>query len=128
MFLFPLQNLARKGLTRMCPERDGGNPPGDSLNNISLNDNMDHYGDVIMGTMASQITSLTTVYSTVYSGADQRKTSKLRVTGLCAGNSPGIGEFPAFMASNAENVSICWRHHDFDKIPTAFYTFRSYLW
>ena len=33
----------------------------------------DHYGDVIMGTMASQITSLTIVYSTVYSGADQRK-------------------------------------------------------
>ena len=32
-----------------------------------------HYGDVIMGTIASQITSLTTVYSTVYSGADQRK-------------------------------------------------------
>ena len=32
-----------------------------------------HYGDVIMGTMASQITSLTIVYSTIYSGADQRK-------------------------------------------------------
>ena len=33
----------------------------------------DHYGDVIMGAMASQITSLTIVYSTLYSGADQRK-------------------------------------------------------
>ena len=32
-----------------------------------------HYSDVIMDTMASQITSLTTVCSTVYSGADQRK-------------------------------------------------------
>ena len=32
-----------------------------------------HYGDVIMDTMASQITCLTIVYSTVYSGADQRK-------------------------------------------------------
>ena len=32
-----------------------------------------HYCDVIMGTIASQITSLTSVYSTVYSGADQRK-------------------------------------------------------
>ena len=39
------------------------------------------------------------------------KTSKLRVTGLCAGNSPETGEFPAQMASNAENVSIWWRHH-----------------
>ena len=42
-----------------------------------------------------------------------KKTPKLRVTGLCAGNSPspGTGEFPAQMASNAENVCILWRHH-----------------
>ena len=40
-----------------------------------------------------------------------KKTSKLRVTGLCAGNSPVTGEFPAQMSSNAENVSIWWRHH-----------------
>ena len=66
-----------------------------------------------MGSMASQITSLTIVYSTVYSDADQRKQQKLRVAGLCAGNSPGTGEFRAQMASNAENVSIWWRHHDF---------------
>ena len=39
------------------------------------------------------------------------KTSKLRVTGLCVGNSPGTSEFPAQMASNAKNVSIWWRHH-----------------
>ena len=32
-----------------------------------------HYTDVIMGTIASQITSLTVVYSIVYSDADQRK-------------------------------------------------------
>ena len=40
-----------------------------------------------------------------------KKTSKLRVTGLCEGNSPVTGEFPAQRASNAENVSIWWRHH-----------------
>ena len=40
-----------------------------------------------------------------------KKTSKLRVTGLCAWNSPGTGEFPAQRASYAENVSIWWRHH-----------------
>ena len=45
-----------------------------------------------------------------------KKTSKLRVTGLCAGNSPGTGEFSAQMASYAENVSIWWRHHDFAHI------------
>ena len=32
-----------------------------------------HYSDVIMGAVVSQITNLTAVYSTVYSGADQRK-------------------------------------------------------
>ena len=36
---------------------------------------------------------------------------KLRFTGLCAGNSPMTGEFPAQRASYAENVSIWWRHH-----------------
>ena len=40
------------------------------------------------------------------------KTSKLHVTGLCAGNSPVSGEFPAQRAINTENVSIWWRHHD----------------
>ena len=44
-------------------------------------------------------------------GCRSEKTSKLRVTGLCAGNSPETGEFSAQMASNAENVTIWWRHH-----------------
>ena len=39
-----------------------------------------------------------------------KKASKLRATGLYEGNSPVTGEFPAQMASNAENVSIWWRH------------------
>ena len=69
-----------------------------------------HYNDVIMSTMASLINSLTIVCSTVCSGADQ-KTSKLRVTGLCAGNSLVTGEFPTQKVSDAENVSIWWRHH-----------------
>ena len=45
-------------------------------------------------------------------GSRSKKTSKFRVTGLCVGNSPGTGEFPAQMASYAENVFIWWRHHD----------------
>ena len=39
------------------------------------------------------------------------KTSKLRVTGLRAGNSPVTGEFPVQMTNNAENVSIWWRQY-----------------
>ena len=40
-----------------------------------------------------------------------KKTSKLHVTGLCAGNSSVTGEFPTQRASNAENVSIWWCYH-----------------
>ena len=40
-----------------------------------------------------------------------KKTWKPRVTDLRVGNSPGTGEFPTQMASNAENVPIWWRHH-----------------
>ena len=59
-----------------------------------------------------------------------KKTSKPRVTGLCVGNSPGTGEFPAQMASNAENVSIWWRHHEaFPCMTTWFNRVRiSELW
>ena len=67
-----------------------------------------HYNDAIMGAIASQITSLTIVYSTVYSGADQRKhessASLAFVRGIHRG--PVTGEFPAQMASNAENIFI----------------------
>ena len=59
-----------------------------------------YYSDFIMGVMASQITSLTIVYPTVYSGADQRKHQTPRQRPLCA-----------YISSNAENVSIWWRHH-----------------
>ena len=38
-----------------------------------IDQSLKHDSDVIMSTIASQITSLTIVYSTVYSGADQRK-------------------------------------------------------
>ena len=71
-----------------------------------------------MGAMVSQITSLTIVYSTVYSDADQRRhqssTSLAFVRGIHQGpvNSPHKCEFPAQMAtSNAENVSISWRQY-----------------
>ena len=58
-----------------------------------------------MGAISSQITSLTIVYSTVYSGADQRKHQSFASLAFVS------GEFPAQMASNVENVSISWRHH-----------------
>ena len=71
-----------------------------------------HYSDVIMSTMASQITSVSIVYSTVGPGADQRKHQSSASLAFCGGNSPVAGEFPPQKASNAENAYIWWRHHD----------------
>ena len=70
--------------------------------------NSRHYNDVIMGTMASQITSLTIFYSTVYSDADQRRHQSPASLAFVRGIHRWI---PAQMASNTENVSIWWHHH-----------------
>ena len=80
-----------------------------------------------MDATASQITSLTIVYSTVYSGADQRKHHS-SVSLAFVGNSPVTGEFPAQMASNAENVSIWWRHHVVTGAQAGIYLANSFRW
>ena len=59
-----------------------------------------------MGPIASQITSLTIVYSTVYSGADQRKHQSSASLAFV-----WVMWIPTKMASNAEDISIWWRHH-----------------
>ena len=53
-----------------------------------------------------------------------KKTPKLRVTGLCGGNSPVTGEFPTQMASNAENGSIWWEAQGLYRLNQIPY----YLW
>ena len=68
------------------------------------------YDDVIMSAMASQIAGVSVVCSTVSLGAGQRKIKAPRHWPLW-GDSPVIGEFPAQKASNAENISIWWRHY-----------------
>ena len=65
--------------------------------------------------VASQITSLTIVYSTVYSGVDQRKHQRSALLAFVRRIHASVtGEFPAQKASNAENISIWWRHHIYD--------------
>ena len=63
---------------------------------------LNHNG-VIISAMASQITGISTVCSTVGSGANQ---GKHQSSPSLAGNSPVTGKFPAEKASNAENVFI----------------------
>ena len=69
-----------------------------------------NYNDVIMGAIASNHQPHDCLLNRLFRRRS-KKTSKLRVTGLCVGNSPGADEFPAQMASYAENISIWWRHH-----------------
>ena len=72
-----------------------------------------HCSDVKMGTMASQITSLTIVYSTVYSGTDHRKhqssTSPAYVRGVHQWpvNSPHIGPVARKMFPS-DDVIMSW--------------------
>ena len=63
-----------------------------------------------MSAMASQITSLTIAYSTVYSGADQGKYQSTASLAF-VGNSLVTCEFRAQRDSTAEKVSIWWRHN-----------------
>ena len=62
-----------------------------------------------MGAIASQITSLTIVCQSFIQTKENFKAR--RHWSLC-GEFTGDGEFPAQMASCAENVSIWWRRHD----------------
>ena len=77
-----------------------------------------HCDDVIMDTMASQITSLTIVYSNVYSGADQRKHQMImmiitikkptwitHLQNIC----PDINKT---RTSNPLNNTLQWRHNE----------------
>ena len=70
-----------------------------------------HYDDVIMDAIASQITSLASVYSDVWLDGHQKNIKAPRHWPLCV-EFTGDRWIPAQMASNAENVSIWWRHHD----------------
>ena len=71
-----------------------------------------HYGDVIMGAIASQITSLTIVYSTVYSDADlsnyQSPASLAFVRGIHRGPVNSPQKWPV-------TRKIWWRHHDLSR-------------
>ena len=65
-FTLPWHHNGRDGISNHQPR-------GCLLYDLASKDYTHHYRDIIMGAMAFQITSLAVVYSTIYSGADQRK-------------------------------------------------------
>ena len=58
---------------RLCFSHPNTHPPTDWRRQRQYPKAKTHYSDVMMGAVASQITSLTIVYSTVHSGAGRRK-------------------------------------------------------
>ena len=71
-----------------------------------------------MTTIASQITSLTVVFSTVYSDVDQRKHQSSASLAFVWGIHRDRW-IPRTKGSYAENVSIWWRHHADSKMDSS---------
>ena len=69
-----------------------------------------HYSDVIINAMVLIHQRLECSLNRLFRRRS-KKTPKLGVIGLCEGDSPATGEFPAQRASNAKKDSIWWRHH-----------------
>ena len=76
-----------------------------------------------MGTMASRITSLTIVYSTVYSGADQRKHQRSASLASVSLIQRWPVNFPHKGPVTRKNASIWWWRHHIDQTP--YYSSRS---
>ena len=70
-----------------------------------------HYNDVIMSAMASQINSLTIVYSTVYSGTYQRKHQSSASLAFVRGNHRGPVNSPHKWPVTRKMFPFLWRHH-----------------
>ena len=81
-----------------------------------------HYSDVIMGPMASQLTSLTIDYSTVYSGADQRKHQSSTSLAFVRGIHQWPVNFPHKWPVTRNTFPCWWRHHAFTELPQYYTT------
>ena len=111
----PVESLAN--VLSSLPNNDGY-----SFGTLFIAIFVQHYSDVIIGAMASQITSQTIVYSTVYSGADQRKHQSSASLALVREIHRSPVNSPHKLASNAKICSIWWRHHEIvvaSRIPIA---------
>ena len=88
-----------------------------------------HYDDVIMTTIASQITSLTSVYSTVYSDADQRKHQTSASLAFVVGIHKGPVTRKRFLFDDV--IMRFWHGHVFERtdgyIPCFFIHFEATL-
>ena len=76
---------------------------------IQYDGSLEHYSDVIMSTMASQITSLTVDYSTVYSGADQRRDQSSASLAF-------VREIQRSPVNSPHKGPVTWKMYPFDDV------------
>ena len=87
-----------------------------------MKNNTFHYMDVIMSAMTSQITSLTIVYSTAYSGVDQRKHQSYASLAFVMGihrwpvNSPHKGPVTRKMFPFDDDMSSDFHHNSSESV------------
>ena len=102
------------------------------LQSISNHWVLNHYTDVTMSGMASQITDILDCLLNRLLKLTSKKMSA--ILNLCEGNPPVTGGFPSQRASNTGRVSMSWRHHATTKhtdtsgkyLPFKFVTFNKY--
>ena len=75
-----------------------------------------HYSDIIMTAMASQIINRLNYLLNRLFRCRSKKTSKIRITGLCEGNPLVTGWFPSQRASNTKNDVVL--HVDLSRSST----------
>ena len=89
---------------------------------LNMKNNTFHYIDVIMIAMTSQITSLTIVYSTAYSGVDQRKHQSYASLAFVRGihrwpvNSPHKGPVTRKMFPFDDDMSSDFHHNSSESV------------
>ena len=106
------RNITKNDYSEWCCLDHTLDGPFDSLkdHDVKMFPVHHHYSDVIWGAIASQITSLTIVYSTVCSGVDQRKHQSSASLAIVR----GIHRWPVNSPHKwplTRKVSIWWRHH-----------------
>ena len=105
-------NLTRNGWNWFSNPQPWANVELDLCRHIASLGLSDHYSDVTMSAMASQITSISTVCSAVCSRSHQRKHQSSASLAIVMGiHRWPVGGFHSQRASNVENVPIWWLHH-----------------
>ena len=111
LWLYSKDNFPCSRWRKLCQNDDITVSLNISFTSINNEVTLSHYCDIKMSAMATQITGVSVVCSTVCPVTDQRKQQSSAPLAFVRGIRWWPVVFPTQNASNAENVSIWWRHH-----------------